>query len=225
MPKVTEEYFENKRNMILDAAYKLCLEKTVSTVTMLDITKEAGLSKGGIYRFYKDIDLLFADLIDRMRKESDLKVRVDEILTQATEGRYQKTVYDIFHLLGVFMEEHLMGTEKIDFELNVLAMNAPERVERILKHTVVDGNKDYLAHRTTEFFMELEQEGKVKFKISGEEMKAFIESAYTGIRMNCIVRRCYYGISDKEDASGSPVKQMQVLAKAVASFMEISQER
>ncbi len=222
MPKVTEEYFENKRNMILDAAYKLCLKKTVSTVTMLDIIKEAGLSKGGIYRFYPDIDVLFAAMIDRIRIGADLKIKVDEILNQAKDGAYQKTIYDIFNLLGAFMEERIMSTEKIDFELNVLAMNAPERVERILQHTTVGGNKDYLSQRTTDFFMRLEQEGKVKFKISGEQMQAFIASAYSGIRMNCIVRRCYYGITDKDDVSCNPVKQMQMLAEAVASFMEYS---
>ena len=37
MPKVTEEYIKNKKNMIIRAAYDLCIQKTVSTVTMQDI--------------------------------------------------------------------------------------------------------------------------------------------------------------------------------------------
>ena len=42
MPKVTEEYIENKKKKIINAAYSLCLRKTVSTVTMQDIiTKPA----------------------------------------------------------------------------------------------------------------------------------------------------------------------------------------
>ena len=59
MPKVTEEYINNKKNLIIRAAYDLCIRKTVSTVTMQDIINETGLSQGGIYRFYKDIDEIF----------------------------------------------------------------------------------------------------------------------------------------------------------------------
>ena len=55
MPKVTEEYIKNKKKMIVRAAYDLCIQKTVSTVTMQDIIDATGFSQGGIYRFYKDI--------------------------------------------------------------------------------------------------------------------------------------------------------------------------
>ena len=63
MPKVTEEYIENKKKRIIEAAYALCLRKTVSTVTMQDIINETGLSQGGIYRFYHDIDEIFSAMI------------------------------------------------------------------------------------------------------------------------------------------------------------------
>lgn len=68
MPKVTEEYIINKKKMITDAAYELCLQKTVSTVTMQDIIDKTGLSQGGIYRFYKDLDDILADMIRQMRE-------------------------------------------------------------------------------------------------------------------------------------------------------------
>lgn len=63
MPKVTEEYIQNKKKKIIDAAYALCLKQTVSTVTMQDIINETGLSQGGIYRFFKDIDEIFSNMI------------------------------------------------------------------------------------------------------------------------------------------------------------------
>ena len=63
MPKVTKEYIQNKKNKIIDAAYTLCLRQTVSTVTMQDIINETGFSQGGIYRFYKDIDDIFSDML------------------------------------------------------------------------------------------------------------------------------------------------------------------
>ena len=45
-PKVSKEYIANKKKKIIEAAYQLCLEKTVSTVTMQDIINRIGLSQG-----------------------------------------------------------------------------------------------------------------------------------------------------------------------------------
>lgn len=53
MPKVTEEYIENKKKKIINAAYSLCLRKTVSTVTMQDIINETGLSQGEYIGFIR----------------------------------------------------------------------------------------------------------------------------------------------------------------------------
>ncbi len=49
MPKVTQEYIENKKKFIADAAYRVCLRKPVEMVTMMDVIEETGLSQGGIY--------------------------------------------------------------------------------------------------------------------------------------------------------------------------------
>lgn len=220
MPKVTEEYLENKKKYILDTAYKLCLEKTVSNVTMLDITKKAELSKGGIYRFYKNENVLLADLIDRIRMESDMKDRLDKILDQKNVKSFKNIVCDVFQLLGEEMEKHLMGAEKIDFELNILAMNEPERMKEILRNTKVGGNKEYLRIRTSQLFLQAQEEGKLTFLIPLQELMAYIAAAYSGIQMNCIVNRCYNGVPDAGNSMYSPVKQMHLLATSVMSFIQ-----
>ena len=38
MPKVSEEYFENKKNFIIDSTYNVCLRKPVGMVTMMDVS-------------------------------------------------------------------------------------------------------------------------------------------------------------------------------------------
>ena len=63
MPKVSEEYIQNKKATIIRAAYDLCIQKTISTVTMQDIIDATGFSQGGIYRFYRDIDEIFKDML------------------------------------------------------------------------------------------------------------------------------------------------------------------
>lgn len=213
MPKVSEEYVLNKKKMIADAAYELCLEKTVSTVTMQDIINRTGLSQGGIYRFYKDIDEIFGQMLVQMRSRVDIKDRVDAIFDKADHMTTQEVTTRIFDMLAEFMTEELMGLEKIDFELSVLAMNAPERVEKILGGAKGVGHKEYIMMRTSDYFKQKMQQGSLQMRVSGMELLTYISSAYAGIQMNCIVNNCY----KKGPMSGfyQPRMQMKTLAKTV----------
>ena len=54
MPKVKDEYLENKRNQILDAAFAVCKRKPVYDVAMTDIVTETGMSQGGVYKYFNN---------------------------------------------------------------------------------------------------------------------------------------------------------------------------
>lgn len=191
MPKVTEEYIANKKRAITSAAYELCLEKTVSTVTMQDIINRTGLSQGGIYRFYHDIDEIFGDMLVEIRKKVCIKDKVDEIFSQGDKMPGKEVTNRIIDLLADFMTEELMGIQKIDFELSVLAMNAPARVEKILAGITGMGNKEYLLLRTSAFFQEKARKGQIHPKVGEKELMTYISSAYAGIQQCCIVNNCY----------------------------------
>lgn len=215
MPKVTEEYIINKKKMITDAAYELCLQKTVSTVTMQDIIDRTGLSQGGIYRFYKDIDEIFADMIRQMRERVSIKGKIDEILGQKDFLPPQEITNRLFEMLSEFMERELMGIEKIDFELSVFAMNMPNRVEKIMGSIPEEGNMEYLTMRTMEYFKEQVERGRLYPKVSAEELLAFISSAYGGIQMTCIVNNCYQHERNPLAALYQPRIQLMTLARTV----------
>jgi len=191
MPKVSQEYIANKKKLITDAAYELCLEKTVSTVTMQDIINRTGLSQGGIYRFYRDIDEIFADMLTAMRLKVSIKEKADEIFSRADDLPPAEVTFRIFDMLAEFMEQELMGIEKIDFELSVLAMNAPDRVGKILAGAKGPGHKEYIMMRTAEFFSKKLADSKTPAKAGPSELMSFIASAYSGIQMSCIVNTCY----------------------------------
>ena len=80
MPKVTQEYLDAKRKEIIDAAYRVSLCKTMCTITMQDVINESGLSQGGIYRYYKDVDEILADMICDIRSRICIIPKVDDIL-------------------------------------------------------------------------------------------------------------------------------------------------
>lgn len=221
MPKVTEEYIQNKKKMIIDAAYSLCIEKTVSTVTMQDIINRTGLSQGGIYRFYKDIDEIFRDMLIDVRKRVTFKEKIDEIFEHIEEIPEQEISYKVLDVMAEFMEKELMGIEKLDFELSILAINAPERIDKILKDLPDIGNKEYVMKRMMEIFVQKIKEGKCTPKITGEELVSYITSAYSGIQMCCILNNCY-----KQSDFGEiykPRKQFKTLAKTINYLLGIEE--
>ena len=48
MPKVSEEYFIQKRNEIIDSAYKIALEKPIISMTLMDVREDAGMARDSI---------------------------------------------------------------------------------------------------------------------------------------------------------------------------------
>lgn len=215
MPKVTEEYIVSKKKKITDAAYELCLEKTVSTVTMQDIIDRTGLSQGGIYRFYRDIDEIFADMIRQMRERVSIREKIDEILGEKDALPPREITNRLFAMLADFMESELMGIEKIDFELSVLAMNMPQRIEKIMGGLPEVGNMEYLTLRTMEYCKEQAALGRIRPGVNAEELLAFISSAYGGIQMTCIVNNCYRHERNPLAALYRPRVLLQILARTV----------
>lgn len=213
MPKVTEEYIRTKKKVIVDAAYALCMEKTVSTVTMQDIIDKTGFSQGGIYRFYHDIDEILKDMLLDMRSRIHIKEKVDEIFRHEEEMEPAQITYEIFEMLAEFMEEELFGMEKVDFELNILAMNAPKRVEKILADMPEVGHKEYISIKTMEYFQKKIEQGRLQPRVKGEELLSYIASAYSGIQMCCIVNNCYKKGPWREQYK--PKVQFGILAKTV----------
>lgn len=214
LPKVSEEYIARKKQRIVDAAYQLCLRKTVSTVTMQDIINETGLSQGGIYRFYRDIDEIFSAMVKEMRERASIKEKVDTILVQ-TDLPPAEVTEQIFAMLADFMKSELMGVEKIDFEFSVLAMNEPERADKIMKNIPGIGNMEYLTMRTMEYVRQQTERGKLHPKVGVEELLSYIASAYSGIQMQCIVANCYQSENNPLSQLFQPEMQLNTLAKTV----------
>ena len=80
MPKVSEEYLQDKRNEILDAAFEVCKRKPAYEVTMSDIVSETGLSQGGVYKYFNNIYSVYAALTDRANLIGNQTEHIDEIM-------------------------------------------------------------------------------------------------------------------------------------------------
>ena len=191
MPKVSEEYIKNKKKSIVDACYNVCLRKPVQMVTMSDVIEETGLSQGGIYRFYKDLDEILRDVILEMRNRYNITEETDRIFEKADQMSINEIAYAICDMLGRNMEKNLMSVQKLNFDLSVLAINEPERVARILGTIKEEGNLEHLTKKMGELLKKAITSGELKPRVNPEEIVKYSASVYSGIEMNCIISACY----------------------------------
>ena len=91
MPRVKEEYFENKRREIVDAAYRVCSRKPITSIDMKDIIDEAGFSHGVIYKYYKDLDEVLLDLVRRINEDNRLNDKIISIFGQQDKKNGRKS--------------------------------------------------------------------------------------------------------------------------------------
>ncbi len=191
MPKVTQEYIDNKKKFIVDAAYRVCLRKPVEMVTMMDVIEEAGLSQGGIYRFYKDLEEILSDVIAGMRMNYNIIDEMEQLFDASDEMSFEEGVHKIFDILADVMEKHLMDIQKINFDLTVLAINEPERAEKIIGGVKGKSSLGYLSTVALPNLFKESKKRKYKLRDKPENIANFISAAYTGIEMNCILTACY----------------------------------
>ena len=191
MPKVTQEYIDNKKKFIVDAAYRVCLRKPVEMVTMMDVIEEAGLSQGGIYRFYKDLEEILSDVIAGMRMNYNIIDEMEQLFGVSDEMSFEEGVHKILDILADVMEKHLMDIQKINFDLTVLAINEPERAEKIIGGIKGMSSLGYLSTVALPNLFKESKKRKYKLRDKPENIANFISAAYTGIEMNCILTACY----------------------------------
>lgn len=213
MPKVTEEYIAKKKRMIVDAAYQVCLRKPVEMVTMMDVIEETGLSQGGIYRFYKDLDEVLSDMITRMRSDYNIIDELEALSKDSEITSFGEAVYGFCDILARVMQEHLMDIQKINFDLTVLAINEPERAEKIIGGLKGRGNFEYLETVALPLLQKSAVTNQYKLKGTQEELFGFISAAYTGIEMTCILSACYGNGS--MNLKADPKSLFHTLAKTV----------
>lgn len=60
MPRVSEEHLERRRQQIVDAAWECFARKGFHSTSMQDIFKEADLSAGAVYRYFKSKNEIIA---------------------------------------------------------------------------------------------------------------------------------------------------------------------
>ena len=128
MPKVTEAYKLEKRNMIVQTAWEILEHKPLYEMSMLEVVKKAGLSKGGIYLYFSDIDELLIETINTILESYKQLTFSADLQKDDVEGG----LIGIFRQLGEYIESCPSIIGKIRFELSVYLNNHPQKIDTFL---------------------------------------------------------------------------------------------
>lgn len=196
MPKVKNEYLENKRNEILDAAFAVCKRKPAYDVSMTDIVTETGMSQGGVYKYFNNIDLVLAALIDKANLQGNYIEQIDEIMKSGDAP--DVILHNLFLVSEQYFSEMLISYNKMLFELSTFFVYNPERRERINKNVTTSSTFEYLTQCAAEIIRTGAENGYFMPVMPIEDVMAFIVASFDGIIRDVTLSKCYLGKSMSE---------------------------
>jgi len=220
MPRVTDEYYEKKRREIIDAAYRVCVRKPITSVDMKDIIEEAGFSHGAIYRYYKELDEIIRDLVITINESNKIDARLDSILNNAKLDDWKNTITAVFKMLADYLTKAGVDVLKLSIYSDLLAMSDPERALRIAERL---GKEDqsplvYLVTTLTKYLKKMIKANDLKPSRSVDEMMQFVIITYQGIQSGFVLAECFK--TPQLNNKYKPKKMFSCLAESLICMME-----
>ncbi|MFJ7405986.1 MULTISPECIES: TetR/AcrR family transcriptional regulator [unclassified Lysinibacillus] len=217
MPKVSHDYVKRKKKAILEAALSVCKVKPIYEVTMRDIIKASGVSQGGIYRYYSDLDEILVEIINQANANADYKKDVDVIIENSCTPK--ETLEKLFTFLGKYIKENLSTVGKIHFELTILFTNNPERQIKILPNITENESGQYLVEQIFNTIHKGISLGNFHLAVPLEDLFTFIMTSIDGIVRDVVLQKCYGMFQNEEKASFDEIRLMNTLCKSVQSLL------
>lgn len=195
MPKVTEEYFVEKRNAILDCARILVKEMPLYSITMRDLIKHLGFSQGVIYRYYKSIDEIFVDLMNREIADIKVEEHFDEILEKNLS--FKECIFQLFEHFGsyVYQVQSAVGG-KFYYEIQAAYMFDYEKQKELLPKMIYKNNLDMIQGKMVSYIIAKIEKGDIVLKYSIDSFVEYICAAIDGICDGNAVRMEFEQVTD-----------------------------
>ncbi len=219
MPKVSEAYIEKKKQGILDAAFRVFQHKPLYEMTMLDVVKEAGLSRGGIYKYYDNVDQVIVAMTNQVTAQNNMIQTIDQILANANDSK--EAIEELLLFLGKYIQDHVNTIGKIQFELTVLVANHPEKAASIMNNLTEQEAGQYLIQCLFQQMMQGSEDAEFEPRFPLEEVVAFVGTYIDGLLRNAVLIRCYKAGANELDE----VRNMQLLTETVFYMLGVEEKK
>lgn len=189
MPKVDDNYVKQKQEGILDAAFAVCMKKPVYEVRMKDIIAESGLSQGGIYRYYKNVDEILFALLSRGNGGIDVKEPMDTIL--ALQAPPEQVIAEIFTLICVTVLNNIVGYGKIYMEFTAIIANNPDKYADYRSVIDLSASSGYILEKTYIYVEKNVKNGYFTPKLPIQDILNLMITSFNGIERDVLIGECY----------------------------------
>jgi AcrR family transcriptional regulator len=118
---------EHKRELILDAAFELILEKGYSNTKIIDIANKIGIGKGTVYEYFESKDAIALELIStRAARDYTMICEEAKMLTTAKEQltRYVQLQLELFSKFKMNITDFRNEFMRADSEISTKIMDA-----------------------------------------------------------------------------------------------------
>jgi len=135
---VTEEYFAIKKKEIVNAAIRVCASKPAYAVTLRDVVRECGISKGGIYNYFSSIDEIYVEILNRAYEELPTSNEFELIFESGKPP--SEVITDFLLSRGRLIDGIYKQFGRLIFDVQAIYINDPERGRKMLAG--LKGNDD-----------------------------------------------------------------------------------
>lgn len=172
MSRVTQEYFDARREEILNAAARLFARRGISGATMADIAREADLSAGAIYRYFNSKEDLLRAVFD------DATARNQETFAEATRSAESPTAALIRIGRTNWVEMNDRDAFICELQLELSAARDPEDLGIDLKRS-----RDEVTKLLTGLVEQAIEQGEIDASIDPQQLAVLLLACTTGIKM------------------------------------------
>lgn len=221
MPKVNKDYFEKKAQTIIDAALRVCKSKPAYGVTLKDVVKECGISQGGIYCYFSDIDEIFAGILNRCYSQNKLEPNSWRIFEGGQTP--ERIICEAFVILGRMLDSMIQQYGTIIYQLNALYLSDSARGEKTQKLIHANSDSDLFLERLIEFIGRHIANGYFKPAMPKEHIILLINISFQGITrtvtftQNAELLQLKYGIGKEYTSSEG---MMKLLAQSILEILK-----
>ncbi len=189
MPKVNASYVEQKKDKILDAASTVAMRKPMYEVHMRDIISESGLSQGGIYRYFSNIDEIYIALINRNFTLLDVKGQIEIVFDYGYNP--EKVVCELLLIWKRLVLDNIVGVGKIYFELCTVYANDKDRLINFITKSAITSESAYLQEKSIMYVVQQVEVGYFAPKLPLDNIIKFLITSLDGIVRDLILSRHY----------------------------------
>ena len=226
MPKVNQEYVAEKEKSIVDAAIRVCKFKPAYAVTLRDVVKECGISQGGLYHYFTDIDEIFAEILNRSFEEN--KVDENEYKIFESNNPLDEIILTSFAILGQLIDNMTNQYGSLIFELNSIYLHEPERgmkaASRIKNHNDMEAFIDKIFNLIETHIAK----DDIELAVSKEHLMLLVNVTMQGIQQSVTFSQKSYGKENTYSIGNERTtakNMMIILAHSINGLLRISKPK